>query len=270
MALEEPPTVPADPFDAPEDEAQLDLHVGPAPSVVDHRAVGADPHVAVARTDGPVALGVGAQDGLGAGRRRGLETGSLGSHPAVDLAVADRQAAQLLERPGRPRVRELGGEPEGALPDSQGVLAAGLEAEGRIERHELPAAGSAAIATTVHLHLAREGHDAPSGPAVGAQDTPAAGVAGRHGHEPLERAHELGPEPLARLRQGDRDRSLERSDVGALGTHLERECHRDGDRLHGEPLRLLVLDISSLRTGLTSCPAWHHRRWDAYCHARAC
>ncbi len=51
------------------------------------------------------------------------------------------EAAQLLERPGGPRVGQLGGQPEGPLPDTQGVLAAGLETQGLVERHQLAAAG---------------------------------------------------------------------------------------------------------------------------------
>ena len=153
MTVEERPAVLADPLGAREDEAQLDLELVPA-APVDHRAVGLHPDVTGhAPRAGP--LGVGAQEGLGAGRRLDLDAGALLGHPAVELAVADGQAAQLVERPGTLGVAELGDEPEGPLPDAQGVLRAGLETEGLVERYDLRVTGAAAIAPPAQLEAPR-------------------------------------------------------------------------------------------------------------------
>jgi len=90
-ADERPPGA-ADLAGAVEDQPDLDLQLTACP-VVDHRPIGADPDGAAA--PGPRSpVGVGAEYGLGVDPGR-LESGSLGSHPAVELAPADRPPAQL-------------------------------------------------------------------------------------------------------------------------------------------------------------------------------
>ena len=87
MPVEQPVSVPAAPFGAREHEAQLDLHVGATGSVVDHRAVGADPDVA-RHAPGAVPLGMGTQDRLGASRDLGLDAAAFLGHLAVVPGVS--------------------------------------------------------------------------------------------------------------------------------------------------------------------------------------
>ena len=129
------------------------------------------------------------------------------------------------------------------------MLHAGLQTQGQVERHDLVAAGTAAIAPTGERDLTREGHHPARCPAVGAQQAATADVpAGCH-QQPLERPDDLRPQLPTDLGESGADRPLQRTDVGALGMQLDGERDRDGDRLHGGPLRVLGSDTSSLRWG---------------------
>jgi hypothetical protein len=121
------------------------------------------------------------------------------------------------------------------------VLDPALQAQRRVERHGLLAALAAAEPPAHELHLARE-RDEPTGrPAVRRQVAAAAGAADRLGHGRLEPLQQRGPQPARRVREARAHRPLERADVRTLGAELQVERDRDGDRLHGEPLRLLVI-----------------------------
>ena len=254
------------PLAAREDEAQLDLHVRARATVVDHRAVGADPDVAGHAPAG-VALGVGAEDGLGACPGLGFDASALLGHPGVEPAVTDPDGAQLVERPGGLGIGELGDEEEGPLPDAEGVLGPGRQAEQCVEGHDLLATGQTALAAPGEGHLAGQGHDPTRRPTVALQEPTAADVTARHGQQRLEGAHDLAPDLATRLGQRGPDGPLQRADVSTLRMQLHGERDRDGDRLHGEPFPMLVPTTSSLRMGLTPCPAGQHRRLDAYAHA---
>ena len=73
------------------------------------------------------------EDRLGAGRDLRIDQGTLLGDPVVQLAMADPQTAQLIERPGRLGVGQLGDEEERPLPDAQAVLHAGLQTEELVE-----------------------------------------------------------------------------------------------------------------------------------------
>ena len=257
-------TVPAGPLDPAEDEPELDLHVAAAGTVVDHRAVGADPHVALAPDRCRAALGMGPEHGILAGRHLGLDAGALLGDPGMELAVADRETAQLVERPRRPGIGQLGDEEESSLPDPERVLHAGCQAEHLVERHDLGGTGATAIAPTGEADLTREGHDASRRPTVGLHDAAAADVATAHHERPFERADELRPQLPGHVGQADTHRPFQRADVGTLGLQFEGERDRDGDRLHDEPLRVLVVDKPSLSRGSSHGGANQHRRLDAY------
>ena len=103
VTVDEGTAIASGPLAAREDETELDLHVRARATVVDHRAVGADPDVAGhAPAAGP--LGMGAQERLGPCRGRGLDAGALLGDPGVEPTVADADGAQLVERPGRLRI----------------------------------------------------------------------------------------------------------------------------------------------------------------------
>ena len=148
--------MPAGALAAREHEPELHLHVGTGATVVDHRAVGADPDVTW-HPSGAGALGMGTEQRLRAHRDISLDTATLFLDPGMELAMADRQTAQLVECPGRLGIAELGDEEEGPLPHPERVLHAGRQPEQLIERHEFGTTGPAAIATAPQLQLAREG-----------------------------------------------------------------------------------------------------------------
>ena len=239
MPVGQRPAVPAGLLRTREHEAQLDLHVGTRPAIVDHRAIGCDPHVA-GHAPGAAAVGMCTEDRLGARRRLRLDQGTLGGDPVVELAVAHAQTAQFVERPGRLRIGQLRDEEEGPLPDTGGVLHPGLQTECQVEGHDLRAAGAAAIAATGEPHLPRERHHPPAGAPVALQDPAAVDVAPLNDERSLERPDDLRPQLPAHLGQSGADGPLQRTDVGTLGMQLYGQRDRDGDRLHGEPLRVLV------------------------------
>ena len=215
--------------------------MGAAGAVVDHRAVGHDPDIALAVGWRRATLGMGPEDGILPGRDVGLDTAAFLLDPGVDLAVADREATQLLECAGGLGIGQLGHEPEGALPDAERVLHPGLETEQLVERQHLGTAGPAAIALPGELHLAREGHDASARPPVGPQDAATADMAMRHRLRCLDRAEQRLPQLPGRLVEPRAHRAFERADVSTLRMELHGERERNGDRLHGEPLRVLVI-----------------------------
>ena len=120
------------------------------------------------------------------------------------------------------------------------MLGPGRETEELVERHDLGTTGAAAIAPTGEADLAREGHDAPCCATVGLHDAAAADVSPAHHERSLERADELRPQLSGHVGHAGTHGPLERTDVGTLGLEFQGERERDGDRLHGEPLRLLV------------------------------
>jgi hypothetical protein len=104
---------------------------------------------------------MGAQDRLGLGRPGRVEQGTLVGHPAMELAPADRPAAQLRCHLHRALVAHLGHQPQPALTHPERVLGPRLEAERGIERHHLGPTGGAAEPPAAESDLAREGHQQP-------------------------------------------------------------------------------------------------------------
>jgi len=77
------------------------------------------------------------------GRR--LDPAALLRHPVVELAPANQPAPELGRRRDAPGVARLGGEPEAALPDANGMGGPRLEAQNGVEQDLIRPAGAAAI-----------------------------------------------------------------------------------------------------------------------------
>lgn len=129
------------------------------------------------------------------------------------------------------------------------MLDAGLEAEGKIERHGLGPAGRAAVPPAPQLDLTRERHQPARRPAVPLHRS-AAGRAGvRHRERCLEARNELAPQPHPDLGQRRAHGPLERTDVGML----RRKDNLERDRtLHLSPsVRWCFDNTDSVMDGLT-------------------
>ncbi len=223
---------PPGPAGTSEDEPDLGLEQGARPAV-DHRPVGLDPHVARGPA-GRCASRLVAQDRLGLGHDRRLDPGALLGHPAMELTVADRQPAELVERRRCLRVREFG--------------------------HDLRAARPTTEPAAVQVHLAGQRDQPARRPAVGLE-RPTARAANRDREGRLEHPHEFGPQRLSDLGQGGIDRSLERAEIGMLGP--QGHGQRDG-MLHASPSSAGDLNNLQPMDGLVLCRPIRHRRLDAY------
>ena len=113
----------------------------------------------------------------------------------MELAPADRPAAQLGRDIDRALIAPLGHQPEAPLAYAQGVLYPGLETERRIKRHDLGPTVEAAVAAAAELDLARE-RDQPSRcSAIRLQPAAAGGTARRRREGRLESSDQLVSEP---------------------------------------------------------------------------
>ncbi len=222
------------PGDLAPNHARLDLHVLTV-AVVDEGAVDAHPD-RVGRLfdllEDPALEHLGL---LGGHLPLQLPAHLLG--PGMDLAVADLPTAELAGSLAGLGEGHLGGQPQAALLDVEGVTCARLQAERPVEGDQFLAAVGAAPALPLEADLADQGLLNPAAAAVGLQAAPTAraGRTLRALDQLPEAAKHLLPQSPADFGDGGRDLAVERGGVRVL----EIKAYGDDDaRLQREALLL--------------------------------